>query len=225
MPCWAVPASSIGFLFDVISPYAYLAWCRIHELAARHGRSVDPQPVLFAAMLDAWGQRGPAEIAPKRLYTFKHVVRLAADYGVSIAPPPSHPFNPLLALRVATAARAAPQARAVLDALFAAVWGGGPGTDNPERLVAWLDARGLDGAAWVSAAGTPAIKQQLRETTDAAIARGAFGVPTFDVDGELFWGQDALGHVEGWLRGEDPAAAVAERWSTITPTATRPGGQ
>lgn len=213
----------IGFLFDVISPYAYLAWCRVHELAARHDRTVDPQPVLFAAMLDAWGQRGPAEIPPKRVYTFKHVVRLADDYGIPIAPPPGHPFNPLLALRVATAALGTPEVRAVIDALFAAVWGGGPGSEDPAKLAAWLDARGLDGAALIAAAGTPAIKQHLRATTDAAIARGAFGVPTFDVDGEHFWGQDAIGHVERWLHGDDPAVAAAERWSTITPTATRPG--
>src|SRR5688572_3672728 len=134
MPCDPRRMSSkhapVWFLFDVISPYAYLGWHRIHEVAARHGRTVAPQPVLFAAMLDAWGQRGPAEIVPKRVYTFKHVVRLAHDQGMPIAPPPSHPFNPLLALRVATAALDGPDVRAVIDALFAAVWIGGPGVED-----------------------------------------------------------------------------------------------
>lgn len=210
-------------LFDVISPYAYLGWHAIHEVAARHGRSVIAQPVLFAAMLDAWGQRGPAEIPPKRIYTFKHVVRLAHDHGVPIAPPPSHPFNPLLALRVATAAQADADARAVIDALFAAVWGGGPGVEDAALLAAWLDARGLDGARRVALAQTPEIKQRLREATEAAIGRGAFGVPSFEVDGELFWGQDSVVHVDAFLRGDDPVRAVAERWASIGATAKRPG--
>ena len=211
-------------VLDVISPYAYLGWHRVHDVAATHGRVVTPEPVLFAAMLDAWRQRGPAEIPPKRLYTFKHAVRLAHEYSIPLAPPPGHPFNPLLALRVATAALGTPGAHAVIDALFAAVWAGGPGTEDPTALAAWLSGRGLDGPTLVAQAQTTPIKAKLRATTDAAIARGCFGVPTFDVDGELFWGQDALGHVAAWLRGDDAAAAVVERWSHITPTATRPRG-
>lgn len=213
----------VRVLFDVISPYAYLGWHRIHDVAARHGRTVVAEPVLFAAMLDAWGQRGPAEIAPKRIYTFKHAVRLAHDQGLPIAPPPSHPFNPLLALRVATAAQDEPASRAVIDALFAAVWGGGPGVEDAALLAAWLDARELEGTRLVALAQTVAIKQRLRGATEAAIARGAFGVPIFDVDGEMFWGQDSIAHVDAFLRGEDPARAVAERWATIGATAKRPG--
>jgi 2-hydroxychromene-2-carboxylate isomerase len=215
--------SSIVVLFDVISPYAYLGWHRIHDVAARHGRTVRAQPVLFAAMLDAWGQRGPAEIGPKRIYTFKHVVRLAHDQGVAIAPPPSHPFNPLLALRVATAAQDDQNVREVIDALFAAVWNGGPGVEDAAALARWLDARGIAGTRLVELAQTPAIKLRLRETTDAAIARGAFGVPTFEVDGEMFWGQDSVVHVDAWLRGDDPVRAVAAQWASIASTAKRPG--
>lgn len=216
-------ARTVGFVFDIISPYAYLGWRQVHAVAARHGRTVVAQPVLFAAMLDAWGQRGPAEIEPKRAYTFKHVVRVAHDHGIPIAPPPSHPFNPLLGLRVATAARDTPQAHAVTDALFTAVWAGGPGTQDGGALAQWLDRAGLDGRAWVEAASSPAIKQALRTATDAAIARGVFGVPTFEVDGESFWGQDSLGHVDAWLSGRDPVRDVADAWSRVTPTATRPG--
>ncbi len=216
-------ARTLGVTLDFISPYAYIGWHRVHDVAARHGREVAPVPVLFAAMLDAWGQRGPAEIPPKRLYTFKHVVRVAHDHGVPLSAPPSHPFNPLLALRVASAALDTPHARAVIDALFAAVWAGGPGTEDPAIVAAWLDGRGLGGAALVERAGTSAIKARLRAATDTAIAAGVFGVPTFDVDGELFWGQDALGHVDLALGGHDAAAAVHGAWSRVVPTATRPG--
>ena len=92
----------IRFHFDFISPYAYLAWTQIHALAARHGRSVEPVPVLFAALLDHHGTKGPAEIPAKRRYLMFDVVRKARALGVPIGPPPAHPFDPLLALRVAS---------------------------------------------------------------------------------------------------------------------------
>jgi len=74
----------------------------------------------------------------------------------------------------------------------------------------------------VTLAQTPEVKQSLRAATDAAIARGAFGVPMFEVDGEMFWGQDSVAHVDAWLCGEDPVRAVAEQWSQISSTAKRP---
>jgi 2-hydroxychromene-2-carboxylate isomerase len=215
--------ATLGVYLDLISPYAYLGWHRVHAIAARHGRAVEPRPVLFAAMLDALGQRGPAEIPPKRVYTFKHVVRLAHDYGIAIAPPPSHPFNPLTGLRVAIAALGTDHARATIDALFAAVWCGGPGVEDAGALAAWLDAQALPGAGLVERASSAEVKAELRARTDAAIAAGVFGVPTFDVDGELFWGQDALPHVDAALAGHDPAREVAAAWIGVRPTASRPG--
>lgn len=215
--------AAIRTYVDVISPYAYLGWRRVHELAARHGRTVEPVAVLFAAMLDAHGGKGPAEIEPKRIYTFKHVVRLAHGYGIPIAPPPHHPFNPLLALRVASLPLAMDERIAVVDALFDGTWASGRGVETAADVVAALDARGLPGAELVAQAATPAAKAALRTHTGAAIARGVFGVPTFDVDGELFWGQDALPHVEWCLRGEDPAAPLAAHLAAIRPSARRPG--
>lgn len=214
----------LRFWFDVISPYAYLGWCRVHEVAARHGRSVEPVPVLFAAMLDAHGQRGPAEIPPKRVYTFKHVVRIAADHGIDLRPPPHHPFNPLLALRIAALPMAEDQRRRVVDAVFAAVWAGGPGVENPEAVAHWLASRDLPGEALVAAAQTPEAKDRVRMATQAAIEAGVFGVPTIDADGELFWGQDALDHVERYLRGDDPITPqLLARWVGVTASAMRPG--
>src|SRR4051812_42387593 len=89
------------FHFDFISPYAYLAWRGIHALADRHGREVEARPVLLAGLLNATGGKGPAEVEPKRIYTYKHVSRLAHTAGIPLRPPPAHPFHPLQALRVA----------------------------------------------------------------------------------------------------------------------------
>lgn len=196
-------ARPIVFRFDFISPYAYLAWTQIHALAARHGREVEPVAVLFAGLLNAHGQKGPAEIPAKRVYTFKDSFRRAARFGVPLSPPPTHPFKPLLALR---AVHASGHHRGLIDELFAATWGERPekGVDRPEVVATAADAAGLDGAALVERASDPEVKAALRGATDAAIAAGVFGVPTMSVGDEHFWGTDSFEFLEQHLRGEDP---------------------
>src|SRR5947207_2147613 len=110
-------SSTLQFYFDFISPYAYLGWTQIHLLAGRHGSTVEPVPILFAALLNTYGHKGPAEIPPKRAYIFKNVLRLAHRLGVPLQPPPAHPFNPLLALRVASLPMEAGERRRLIDAL------------------------------------------------------------------------------------------------------------
>jgi len=194
----------IRFHFDFLSPYAYLAWTQLHALAERTGASVEPAPVLLAGLLNHHGQKGPAEIPAKRIYVFKDTLRRAALLGVPIAPPPSHPFNPLLALR---AVLAAPEdkRRALVDALFAATWGHAAekGVERPEVVRAATQAAGID-ADLVELASTQPVKDALRASTEEAIAAGVFGVPTMRVGGELFWGLDSLDLLERHLRGEDP---------------------
>lgn len=193
----------IVFRFDFISPYAYLAWTRIHALAERHGRDVQPVPILFAALLNAHGHKGPAEIAPKRDYVFKDAYRRAHLEGVPFWPPPTHPFNPLLALR---AVHASGMHRGFIDALFGATWGtdGPKGVEDPAVVEACAASAGLDGRALVAKANDPGIKNAVRAATDLAIALGVFGVPTMSVGDEHFWGFDSLPLLEQHLRGEDP---------------------
>lgn len=216
-------ARPVRFVFDYISPYAYLAWTQLPALAARCGRAVEPVPVLFAGILQALDTRGPAEVAPKRAYLYKHTLRLARGLGVPFAPPPAHPFNPLLALRV-TAALPAQERAPVVDALFGAVWAGGGGVEGEARVEALLRGAGCDAAALLAAAQTPGVKARVREATDEALRAGAFGVPTFLADGELFFGVDSLGHLEAFLRGEDVLCAEdLARWRELRPSAVRPG--
>lgn len=196
--------SPIRFHFDFVSPYAYLAWTQIHALAERHGRAVEPVPTLFAALLGANDTKGPAEIPAKRRYVFKETLRHAIAFRVPFRPPPSHPFNPLLGLRVASIEMPADDKRRLIDALYLATWGGGPGITDPQTVAATLDGIGLEGKALVEQAGQPEVKERLRAQTDRALELGVFGVPTMFVDGELFWGVDSFGFVEQRLRGEDP---------------------
>ena len=92
----------IRWYFDVISPFAYLHWPRVRALAQTH--AVEFRPLLLAGLLDANGQKGPAEIEAKRRFTYRHVLWLARQQGVVLRFPPAHPFNPLPTLRAIVAA-------------------------------------------------------------------------------------------------------------------------
>ncbi len=217
---------SIRFLFDFVSPYAYLAWTQIHALAERHGCEVEPVPILFAALLNAHGHKGPAEIEPKRAYLFKDSLRNARRLGVPFAAPAAHPFKPLLPLRAASAPLEPPARRRLIDGLFAAAWVESRRVDDPAVVTAVARAVGLDGDALVEDASTEEAKARLRAATEQAIAAGAWGVPTILVPGphgsELFWGLDALPHVERFLVGDDPITADAvERWASTPRAASR----
>ncbi len=213
---------AIEFWFDFISPYAYLAWTQIHALAERHGRAVVPRPVLFAALLDHWGQLGPAEIEPKRVHTFKQVSRRAHDLGVPLVPPPAHPFNPLIGLRLASLELPEQDRRRLIDRLYAAVWAGGPGIGDLDTVAGMLDEVGLDGRALLEAASAPDNKQRLVAASKAAIEAGVFGVPTMIVEGELFWGVDDLGNLDRFLAGNDPLPPdLLERWRNLPAASVR----
>jgi len=209
-------AADLVFHFDFISPYAYLAWTQIHALAARHGRGVQPVPTLLAPLLAHGGTKGPAEIPAKRAYLVLDTVRIAQHLGVPFAPPASHPFNPLLALRVATLEAG------VIGALYTAAWARGEAIDSEAAVARVLDAAGFAGGDLVARAAQPEVKARLRAQTEAAIARGVFGVPTVFAGDDLFWGVDSLPHLERHLRGERiDAAAVTKAWAAVPASASR----
>jgi 2-hydroxychromene-2-carboxylate isomerase len=179
----------IDFYFDPISPYAYLAFERLPEALAGLSYNVSYRPALFAGMLAQHGQKGPAEIEPKRAWTFRQVHWLAQQHGIEIQTPTEHPFNPLALLRLAIASAAAGDTpnRHVCEQVLRHVWRGGANANDPARL-AELTAR----LAPTRSAADANVKQALKDNTDQAIALGVFGVPSLVVDGKVFWGLDAL---------------------------------
>ncbi|HWI25320.1 MAG TPA: 2-hydroxychromene-2-carboxylate isomerase [Lysobacter sp.] len=200
-------AAPLRWYFDFISPFSYLHWQKVKALAAAH--EVTPVPVVFGAILDALGQKGPAEIPGKREFTYRHVLWQARSEGVELRFPPAHPFNPIAALRACIAAGSTPQA---VDALFDWIWREGNAGDSAAAIEPVLAHLGIDAAA-LSAEAT---KATLRRDTDDAIARGVFGVPTLEVDGAMFWGNDA--HAFALAALADPAllqAAEMQRVSTL----------
>ena len=179
----------ITLYIDPISPYAWLAGHGLAQLEAA-GAELRIEPVLFAALLNTHGNKGPAEIEAKRAYTFRDVMRQAARSGLPFRGPPGHPFNPLQALRMCTARERQDERRRLLLALMAACWEQGQDISDRAVLVTVANRCALDGAALAAAATLPAVKQQLADTTAAAAAAGVFGVPTFRLGDELFWGGD-----------------------------------
>lgn len=212
--------ATLRFYFDYISTNAYLAWLQMPTLARRYGLLVEPVPVLFAGLLEAHGTSGPAETPAKALWMFKNNLRKAALLGAPLKAPAFHPFNPLLALRATTAARDFDECDALVTRLMEAVWVREEHVSEPEVVERAARDVGIDGAALVAAANTPEIKAELRRQTDDAIARGVFGVPAMEANGEIFWGYDDLPYLELFLAGDDPLARTS--WGKTDMAAPRP---
>jgi 2-hydroxychromene-2-carboxylate isomerase len=214
--------TTLRFYFDFISHNAYIAWTQIYPLAERYGRTVEPIPVLFAGLLNANGQKGPAEIPAKAWWMAKDLLRKAARLNVPMRPPASHPFNPLVALRAALVPNDPVQRKHLIDALFRATWVDGKDVSKPDIVAAIGTSVGIDGAALLAAIQSDHIKQRLRSETDAAVEQLVFGVPTMIVDDELFWGYDDFGHLELYLAGKDPLdRSVLDEWMNVRPSASR----
>lgn len=197
---------TLDFYFDPLSPYACLAFHKLPQALQGISHHVRHVPVLFAGLLKHHGQLGPAEIAPKRDWTYRQVAWLAHEAGLTLDLPASHPFNPLAVLRLALAcAQDGAVNRYVAEQVFDHVWHGGGDPNDPTRLAA-LQTRLADHMAQrgetLPAPDSDAVKAQLRANTEAAIARGVFGVPTVAVDDRLFWGQDALPMLRAYLTGD-----------------------
>ncbi len=185
-------ARQADWYFDFVSPYAYLQLEAFDRLP--DDLEVAMRPVLFAGLLGHWEHKGPAEIPAKRRQTYRHCHWLAHKRGIPFKAPPRHPFNPLAVLRLAVALEAEPDA---VRAIFRHIWADGRDGQDPESLEALAGTLGI--GDMTARIGDPAVKDRLRRNTDEAIARGVFGVPTFVITGELFWGQDVTGMMLDYL--------------------------
>ena len=185
---------SMEFFFDVASPYSYLAAARLEALAGS-GPAVVWRPFLLGGVFRSTGNRAPALVPAKGRYLFADVRRWATQDGVPLQWPALFPINSLVAQRALTAAEAQggqAAVRALAMALYEAYWGRGEDPCSEPVLRSAADAAGLDAAALGAAIVDPEIKGRLRAVTDEAVARGAFGAPTFFVGEQMFFGRDRL---------------------------------
>jgi len=184
---------------DPISPYAWLGFDALADALAGLSVEVVYRPVLFAGLLAHWGHSGPAELAPKREWTYRDVRWRAHRQGLRLDIPEPHPFNPLPLLRllVACAAPGQSPSRFAVEQVFQHVWTGGGDPLDANRLRALSDR-----LQPLRDPSDPSVKAELRESTEQAIAHGIFGVPTFRVGDKCFWGASALDAVSACLRGD-----------------------
>lgn len=180
---------SVDWYFDFVSPYSYICLHRLEEIAA----PIAYRPVLFAGLLQHWGQKGPAEIPAKRRWTYRWCTWWAGQLGIPFRFPAAHPFNPLAYLRLALACGSRPDA---VKRIFESIWMSGGNAGDPailDRLCRELDVE-------PSALADGQIKTLLKKETDAAAARGVFGVPSFVAEGEVFWGADSIELLKAFLQ-------------------------
>ena len=211
-----VGARRATWYFDVISPFAYLHLQRFSELPA--DLTIDYKPVLFAGLLNHWGQKGPAEIDAKRRWTYRACQFWADSRGIPFRFPAAHPFNPLHHLRLILACGTTPEA---VRRVFEHLWTTGADPADEKAFATLAHSLGIDDLA---ALGAAEVKDALRRNTEEAAARGIFGVPTFYSGGELFWGNDSLEFFKAWLN--EPGllqAAEMRRIDALPVAAARKG--
>ena len=182
--------ASIDWYFDFVSPYSYICLHRLREVSA----PISYKPVLFAGLLNHFGQKGPAEVPAKRRWTYRWCTWWAGELGIPFRFPAAHPFNPLQHLRLAIACGSTAEA---VKRIFESIWTGGGDPNDPARFSELCRALG------VSPEDLSARKDELRRNTDEAAAKGVFGVPSFVVDGEVFWGADSIDFLNAFLRNRN----------------------
>ena len=191
----------IDFYFEFASPYGYLASQKIDSIGARHGREVHWRPMMLGAAFRHTGAKPLMHTPMKGEYMMHDLPRFARLLGVPFRAPPVMPANSLAASRayVWLEEEGSDLAKRLAKTIFAAHWAEGRDIGDPEQVADIGEEIGIDRAGLLEAIADPAIKQRLKDRTEAAIARGVFGSPFIFVDGESFWGADRLDQVEAWL--------------------------
>ena len=185
-------AKQIEFYFDYGSPFSYLADTQLPALVQRTGAELIYRPILLGGIFKATGNASPISIPAKGKYMALELDRWARHYGIEIKMNPHFPFNTIRLMRGAVAALRQERFAEYHPAMFRAVWSEGRNVGKEETLREMLESSGIDPAS----IDGDEIKNELRANTDQAVAHGAFGAPTFYVNGEIFWGNDRLDFVE-----------------------------
>lgn len=187
---------TVEFLFDVGSPASYIAYRRLPAIAARTGAVIDYRPFLLGGVFKATGNHSPAEIPAKGAWTSVDLARFAARHGVPFQRNPFFPINTLQLMRGAAGLQDDPRFMAYLDAVFDAMWRDPKNLGDPAEITPVLARAGIGEDEFRALIGSDAVKARLKAATEHAVARGAFGAPTFFVGGAMFFGQDRLDWVE-----------------------------
>ena len=195
-------SKSVEFIFDVGSPYSYLAYHQLPKVARAAGADIIWTPVLLGALFQATGASSPAEIPAKGRHTYIDLLRWAKAYGISIKMNPNFPINtlPLMRGAVAMQMRSEVDFHRYLSAIFSAMFEEPVNLGDPNEIGKVLAKAGFDPMQFMTLIADQAVKDKLKENSKNAVARGAFGAPTFFVGEEMYWGQDRLHFVAEALK-------------------------
>jgi 2-hydroxychromene-2-carboxylate isomerase len=193
-------SKTIDFIFDFGSPNAYLAWQVLPGIAARSNAQVNLIPCLLGGLFKLTGNQAPmtafGQVKGKLEYERLETQRFIDKHGLrAFRFNPHFPVNTLLIMRGLLAARRLNVGDVYLETVLNAMWEEGQKMDDPAVVAAVLNAAGLDAEAILEAAQDPDVKAELAANTSAAAARGTFGIPTFFVGAEMFFGKERLGQV------------------------------
>lgn len=200
---------TVEFIFDIAAPNGYLAWYPLKQVVARTGAELVVTPVFLGGMHKLTGNAPPmirdAEVKGKVAYAALEFQRFIDRHGLTrFKMHPALPFNSILLQRVLVAAADETQRQALVEALLPAVWERNVDCGDAQAVGQELAAAGFDAQALLAATQDPQVKAKLAQNTEAAVERGAFGIPTFYVDGEMWFGKERLGQLEDYLGGGKP---------------------
>ena len=187
-------SKSVEFFYDFVSSASYLAYKRLPAMVRDAGGRILWKPMVLGGVFKAVGNQSPVHIEAKGRWLFQDMKRTADKHGFGFAVNPAFPLNTITALRGAIAAeRIDPQILpSYMDTMFDAAWATGGDLSKPEVVMELLEKADLPANEIANLAQDQAIKDELRANTEEAVERGAFGAPTFFVNGEMHWGQDRI---------------------------------
>jgi 2-hydroxychromene-2-carboxylate isomerase len=197
-----MPHKDLEFYFDVGSPASYLAWTQVPRIARETGATVHYRPMLLGGVFQATGNRSPMEVPLKSHWMKNDLARFAQRYGVPYRHNPHFPINTLMLMRVAIGLQMRQPDKLLPygDAVYRAIWAEGRDMNDPAEVGAVLQHAGFDARGLLALTQDAEVKEQLKAVTQAAVARGVFGAPTFFVGDQMFWGQDRLDFVKEALQ-------------------------
>lgn len=190
----------INFYFDFLSPYSYVAWTWVRT----QDYDFTYTPVSIPSIISHYGTLGPAQIKPKRNYLFKDLLRYTKMNNIPFTSPKNLPFNSLYALRLALAEVAGESQKEVIDTLFRAGWEHGLDIGSDDVLREILTQKGLPADELFAKMEAREARIHLKNNISKALEQDLFGVPSFLVDEEIFWGNDSIKYLEMYLAGSDP---------------------
>ena len=195
-------SKSVEFFFDVGSPTVYLAATQLSKIAGRHGATVLWRPFLLGGVFKATGNVSPATVPAKSRYMGDDLERFARRYKVPFLFNPFFPVNTLALMRGAVAYQQQGRLDQYIEAIFSAMWVTGKNMNEPTIVAEVLDTIGIEAQEFLVAIAAQDVKDKLKNNTEEAVKRGAFGAPTFFVGDEMFFGQDRLDFVEAALAAD-----------------------